>query len=447
MVQVVTRRKGATPAQTAPSIAVDLMGQARAKLLEIRPYYRAEVFARRYVETAGLGTCAADKWARVYYDPVALEKWTPEHRAAVLEHELSHGMRVHHARIPPGCHPDAWNVVADAAINDDIGAARLPADAIFPAMLKDKDTGEPLPEGLCEEEYLARVVRDGPGLDGQPGDPNDKDGNRQPEDGDGKGNKPGKKPGDKPPEGGSASDGKDRWWELGPPTKEHPAPSPAALDAARRKVAEDIREHVKRRGTVPAGLARWADLVLAPRVAAWQKQLDAVLRGDLSRRGFQDQTHARPSRRSPPGIMLPSWRAFKPTVALVGDTSGSMGTEDLAQVINDARDVTHALGAPVRVWACDARAVDMGSTTLTGDIAAGLIGGGGTDMRVGIEAALAARPRPDVVVVITDGGTPWPDHRLPGGVTLVVALTQPDAPRPPAWARVIEAHRTMVRAP
>jgi Mg-chelatase subunit ChlD len=37
--------------------------------------------------------------------------------------------------------------------------------------------------------------------------------------------------------------------------------------------------------------------------------------------------------------------------------------------------------------------------------------GGGTDLREGIKAALALRPRPDLVLVLTDGQTPWPDHR------------------------------------
>jgi len=37
--------------------------------------------------------------------------------------------------------------------------------------------------------------------------------------------------------------------------------------------------------------------------------------------------------------------------------------------------------------------------------------GGGTDLRTGFAKALRTRPRPDVVVVGTDGRTPWPDSR------------------------------------
>jgi predicted metal-dependent peptidase len=70
-----------------------------------------------------------------------------------------------------------------------------------------------------------------------------------------------------------------------------------------------------------------------------------------------------------------------------------------------------------------------------------LAGGGGTDMGAGIEAATALRPRPSVVVVLTDGYTPWPE-RPPRGVRVVVGLLR-DGPAvpgypPPPWARTVE---------
>ncbi|GLW12536.1 hypothetical protein Misp01_76640 [Microtetraspora sp. NBRC 13810] len=76
-----------------------------------------------------------------------------------------------------------------------------------------------------------------------------------------------------------------------------------------------------------------------------------------------------------------------------------------------------------------------------------LVGGGGTDLRTGFAKALRARPRPDAIVILTDGQTPWPDTRPP--CRTVVGLFPrtrgarpeddpdylPDAP--PAWARVV----------
>jgi predicted metal-dependent peptidase len=58
-----------------------------------------------------------------------------------------------------------------------------------------------------------------------------------------------------------------------------------------------------------------------------------------------------------------------------------------------------------------------------------LTGGGGTDLRIGIDAAAGLRPRTQVIAVLTDGLTPWP-ARSPAGVALVCAVIGDDAPLP-----------------
>jgi Mg-chelatase subunit ChlD len=69
------------------------------------------------------------------------------------------------------------------------------------------------------------------------------------------------------------------------------------------------------------------------------------------------------------------------------------------------------------------------------------VGGGGTDMGAGITAAARLRPRPSVVVVLTDGMTPWPAEP-PKGMQVVVGMIDTGAKgsRPwaaPGWARVV----------
>lgn len=76
-----------------------------------------------------------------------------------------------------------------------------------------------------------------------------------------------------------------------------------------------------------------------------------------------------------------------------------------------------------------------------------LLGGGGTDLRSGFARALRSRPRPDVIVALTDGQTPWPSGQPP--CRTVVGLfprparaTREDDPdyvpdTPPSWARVV----------
>jgi predicted metal-dependent peptidase len=70
-----------------------------------------------------------------------------------------------------------------------------------------------------------------------------------------------------------------------------------------------------------------------------------------------------------------------------------------------------------------------------------LVGGGGTDMGKGILAALSDRAVPDVVVVLTDGETPWPQARPSRPV--IVGMFTIDGDRrsfanTPSWATVVE---------
>jgi len=67
-----------------------------------------------------------------------------------------------------------------------------------------------------------------------------------------------------------------------------------------------------------------------------------------------------------------------------------------------------------------------------------LVGGGGTDLREGFARALSAHPRPDALVVLTDGQTPWP-AASPGRPTVIGLFPRAGAYRnpPPSWARVV----------
>ena len=76
-----------------------------------------------------------------------------------------------------------------------------------------------------------------------------------------------------------------------------------------------------------------------------------------------------------------------------------------------------------------------------------LIGGGGTDLRSGFARALRSTPRPDVIVALTDGQTPWPSEQ-PSCRTVVGLFPRParrvnendpdyEPDGPPSWARVV----------
>jgi len=62
-----------------------------------------------------------------------------------------------------------------------------------------------------------------------------------------------------------------------------------------------------------------------------------------------------------------------------------------------------------------------------------LAGGGGTDLRVGMEAAESAHPLPDVVVALTDGCTPWPDRPTRARLVIAVIGDRVAAQHVPEW--------------
>jgi predicted metal-dependent peptidase len=124
-----------------------------------------------------------------------------------------------------------------------------------------------------------------------------------------------------------------------------------------------------------------------------------------------------------------------PEVAVVVDTSGSMGDNLLARALAEVQGVLRATGM-------------AGATVLTVDAAVHTaqrvfdarqvkpVGGGGTDMRVGIDAALKLRPRPHVIIVLTDGLTPWGDTPVQG-VQVIAGIIGHHDSTTPKWVKAI----------
>jgi predicted metal-dependent peptidase len=90
----------------------------------------------------------------------------------------------------------------------------------------------------------------------------------------------------------------------------------------------------------------------------------------------------------------------------------------------------------IRVISCDAGAEEAQKVRNVNDLL--LKGGGGTDLRVGIENATKLIPRPELIIVVTDGGTPWPDERVQG-VEMFALLIGDNPPQPPNWIHCVSA--------
>lgn len=241
---------------------------------------------------------------------------------------------------------------------------------------------------------------------------------------------------------GSGCDGLRRDHEL-PPGADAGEVEPEEARHIRRRVAIEFTEHCTRIGTDPGDAGRWAKQILEPTIA-WEPLLaGAVRRAAGWAHGHAEYTYARPSRRAGAvkGIVLPSTRRPMPSVAMVIDTSGSVDDTLLSRALAEVDGALRALGVSgqaVSVISCDVAATQPARIRWARDVR--LAGGGGTDMRVGIRAAAALRPRPDLVVVLTDGYTPWPDAPPPGAAVVVGLLgrNRRELPPTPAWATRVE---------
>lgn len=413
------------------------------------PYYASGLFSLMPVASPGLKTFAVDCAWRIYMDPELLagdDAWTAIEAGGVLLHELGHLLRVHADRaaaLPQPYHRTAWNLAGDAEINDDLFDAEvpLPEGAVTPQALD-------CPPHDVAETYYAHLLASCP-TSSAPQSASSADGSDSCSSG-------GYSAGDTSPGHGvtlvDLLDDDGPGCGSGAGTGAVPGELPAAqevdghtgIDAAagaliRRRVAEAVREEAsKGRGTVPGGMQRWADEVLAPPTVPWNRVLRSVVRRALAdATGRVQFSYTKPSRRSGGGLIFPSMRGPRLRVSIVVDTSGSMSPTDLSAALSEIRGVLKSAGVTgdrVTVITCDAESGAAQRISRAENIV--LTGGGGTDMRVGIDAAENSRLRPHVCIVITDGLTPWPDAPTQSRLVCVIVGDNSATDTPP-WALTV----------
>ena len=217
--------------------------------------------------------------------------------------------------------------------------------------------------------------------------------------------------------------------------------SDVARNLLELRIAHDIEQQVANRTAVPGGWRRWAQQQLHPTVD-WRAKLRATIRQGLRvGAGQVDYSYRRPSRRpAPDGVILPTMVAPKPEIAVVVDTSGSVSGQQLNTVMTELIGITrHANLRQIRVICCDL--VAHPPQTIRAGHMPLLTGGGGTDIRAGIAAASKLKPQPTLIIVLTDGETPWPDRRPPIPVIIAVIRTprrDPTGTYPiPWWAHTV----------
>ena len=467
-----------------------LLAQARLRACRQWPFASHAILSMVPVARPGLGTLAVDQHWRLYYDEAALERLSVEQAAGVILHELDHLLKRHHKRgklVAKDGQWEAWNYATDAAINGDLRAQGipLPEGAVYPERLN-------LPDGLSAEEYFRKLTeqteepenqdnesddgsedssseqsgdnddqaddgQDTEGKDREPGSDTDDQGSDHPRDEGASeptsgssdrlehpcGENEASQPMESQPVGssGSCSDGRQRPWELGPPDDDNPGLEEADQEQMIHVTAKNVLE--KECGKDSAGHRRWAEDILNPPVDPAAKLLNLVRRYCDLTVGVGERSYRRPSRRNgDPRMALPSNVAPLPRITVIVDTSCSMGQDDLGLALGMIRKVLNAfrIRDGIRVITGDT----VGGTTqlcLSNPRSIELTGGGGTNMSKIVGQALDERPQPQMILVCTDGLTPWPKEDT--GVPIVACLTNkvadlPDTYKPPHWITTLE---------
>ncbi|AEV85926.1 hypothetical protein ACWT_4907 [Actinoplanes sp. SE50] len=382
---------------------------ARLFAVRARPYLASALFALTVVESPRTPTMAVDRFWRCYVSPAFVARTPLAELASVWVHEVSHLLRDHHGRGDryarerdlrgPG-ERLRMNLAADCEINDDVYGDGLPCPpgAVRPVDLR-------LPPGLLMEDYLGQF-RLGRHTDAYTWF-----------------------------DCGSGADGAEREWDLGPDGAH--GLTDQERDAVRFRVAQSISGAP---GNVPDGWRRWAQEAFHP-PQPWRELLGAAVRAAAGARGAgEDYAYGKPARRaaSLPRVILPALRRSPPKVCVVIDTSGSVSDEELGTALLEVAAIGRAVGGRrglVSVVACDAAAGVAHPLCRAEGIP--LIGGGGTDLREGFRQAL--RTRPDVIVALTDGWTPWPSRQPPCRTVIgLFRRREPLTQWPPEWARVVK---------
>jgi predicted metal-dependent peptidase len=351
------------------------MQKAKAQMLIKHVFFASLLLTTKVVPDDSMPTAYTD-YTKIGYNPDFIESLDKETVLFVLAHEIMHMVLKHGMRVQ-GRDREAWNIAADHAINLQLKKAGF--------KLWKHCCQDPRFEGMSAEQIYDIIIKE-----------------------------PGKKGGRGDDQGGMSGDVR-------------PPPDMTAEDRAvfERRLDQNIAQAAsmaRMAGKLSADLARLVEGALNPPLP-WR----ALLREFMTQTTPEDETWARRNRRFPTIYLPTRWSEKMGEVVIIGDTSGSMGNEVFAQIGAEMTELVEQV-KPERVrviWADDAP-VSREEIFEPGDpIVLHPKGGGGTDMRKPLR--FVERYDPVVVVLITDGYTPWPASEPPYPL-IVCCTTEQDCP-------------------
>jgi predicted metal-dependent peptidase len=344
------------------------LDKAKAQLLGKSPFFATLMMGTPLIEDDSIPTAATDG-KKIYYNAAFIDGLSVDLVQFVLAHELGH-MMYEHVHRRGSRNRQVFNYAGDYAIN------LLLKDDGF--TIWDKALVDDKYRDMSTEQIYTELMKNPP--------PPQKDGMGQDL---------------RDPEGG---------------------PEQAQQNASemRQRVAQAANV-ARMAGKMSEGIAKLVDEVLNPKVR-WQD----LLRDYMTRANKDDESWSRRNRRFGDVYLPARYSERMGEIVIIGDTSGSIGQEELNQVAAEVNAIAEQVRPEcIRVIWADTRVAGEQVFEIGEEIKFDPKGGGGTDMRVPLEHV--RQYDPEVVILATDGYTPWPDVE-PEYPLIVCCSTNVDVP-------------------
>ena len=363
------------------------ISKAKARLMLNHPFFASLLVRTEVVITTDVPLAATDG-SRMYFNPDFLDKCSVEDTMTVMCHEAGgHDALLHSLRLGSRNH-DLWNQACDHAVN----LMLIDQGMSCPKVLEGGWLADPKYKGWSADRIYDDLKRNPPPKGGGQG---------------------GGKPGDGTPRDGMHGD------VLPSKTAADPVEHAKAVQRARQCVASAATA-ARLAGRLTGELARMVDEALKAKVLWTDVLRDYMLKVVKAR----DSWTRRNRRYS--DVYLPTRHERKMgPIVFIPDTSGSMMGDDMEKICSEmSHCAAQTQSESIRVLWADTTV--KGEQVFTPDefeySALKPMGGGGTDMRVAL--SYAEKYDPQVVVLLTDGFTPWPDKEPPYPLIVIMTTDQ-----------------------
>lgn len=446
------------------------LAETRAYVRRHAPYISKILYGLVPYFIPGFGTLAVTDRMVLIIDPLVFNPWPINVRGGAVFHEcmhVAHGHAARSARVKKikelMTNVDIAPIALDLPINSEI--RRVEHEQIFDGSRQKIRTWDlpdwacypekfGLPEGLTAEQYYHLLLKE----------ENKKKVEKHLEQGCGKGDgKDKSKKGDSGGQGGAGNkNGKPGVGgggcgscvgspvDVGVEAAANAAVGRTKADSERirRGAVTDIKE-AKRKGgpgcgSMPSSLENLLEFDgTETSIVPWRQKLGRVTRRATGRvqAGRSDYSLSHPAKRSMVrSIIRPGLIDRKLVILFIEDSSGSMGNDQLKAVRIEAGSVMSSLGIEEALFIdADAAVASEPRRIRLRDLKTLPVkGGGGTNFIPGIELAQRMKPRPDIIMYLTDGDGPAPLH-APKGIEVVwcIVPSQHCNRRPANWGHLV----------